>query len=220
MILICDNDIVLKLAAFDLLDHVVEQLAGESVLVLEAAKYRLMKPGRQTRKVHSEQTIAKALAFCESAAPLSEVVESEDADALINASYFNSEGQECKIDGGELALFSKAARDPKSYLLSGDKRALYALGKHREVEPHAAIIHQQISGRVVCLERSLELCIDTMSFETVRERVVPNRDCDGVMKLAFSNGMSSQEANVRAAFNSYVGDLEKTVGTDWLWRVQ
>lgn len=218
MILICDNDIVLKLTAFGLLDDVIQSLEGEQIFVLEAARYRLRKPGRQTRRAHSEETIARALEFCKTSNALSEEVTDEDAVAMGSASYFNADGQECKIDGGELALFSKAYYEPSSYLLTGDKRALYALGKHREVETRTATIHRQMTGRVVCLESSLELCICELGFETARARIVPNCNCDSATRAAFGSGLKAEETNVRNALNSYIVELEKTVGTGWIWR--
>lgn len=218
MILICDNDIVLKLTAFGLLDEVIQRLEGERVFILEAARYRLRKPGRQTRRNHTPETIAKALEFCEAVDALSESVPDEDAIAMAGAAYINADGQKCEIDGGELALFSKAYRDPASYLLTGDKRALYALGKHRAVEAHAAVIHEQLTGRVVCLESSLELCINAIGFETVRERIVPSRNCDGATRAAFGSGLQAQESNVLDALSAYIAELEKTVGVGWLWR--
>lgn len=219
MVLLWDNDILLKLAAFDLLEAVSLALEGEEIFVLDTARYRLRrqleKPKRDT---FSPKIIQAALNWCEAATPLTQAAPPEDEEALLSASYLNDRGQTCEIDGGELLLFSQAFRHPEARLLTGDKRALFALGSHRAKNERAKGIHAGLRGRVVCLEASIELCIAALGFEQVRAQIVPQRSCDIAMQIAFSSGLQTVETSAKAALDSYIRHEEKTLGADWLWR--
>ena len=114
--------------------------------------------------------------------------------------------------------FHKRFVGPESRLLTGDKKALYALGRHRAHNNHAKNIHTELHGRVICLEASIELCIAQLGFEAVRACVVPQSNCDKAMKVVFSAGLATPEDKAKEALASYIGHEEKTLDADWLWR--
>lgn len=218
MVLLCDNDIILKLAAFGLLDATIRVLASEEIFVLETARHRLRKPGRHTRQNFSSEIIGAAQEWTEAATPLSEAVNADVADALLNAEYEDEEGAICRIDGGEVVLFSHAFLHPESRLLTGDKKSLFALGRHRHFHPYAATIHEMLGQRVLCLEAALCLHMNDLGFEEVCSRVAPQRNCDSTMRVVFGAGEDTEESNALASLDSYLSHLEKSVGKDWLWR--
>jgi|GEM_PF-963441 len=218
MVLLADNDIVLKLAAFGLLEETIKVLSGEEVFVLDTARHRLRKPGRQTRKTYSPAVIAAALEWTEAATPLTEAAESDVVDALVGAEYEDDDGAICRIDAGELILFSHAFHHPLSHILTGDKKSLMALGHHRHLHPGAMEVHKALRRRVLCLEAAIYLQISALGFDRVCDQVAPARSCDKSMQVVFGAGTKTQEANAFESLNSYLAHLEQHTGENWLWR--
>ena len=217
MIVLCDNDIVLKLASFDLLEDVAALTENREVRVLDALRPQLLRSPKW-RKKYGELALERALSFVENSQTITEAFDLEDSAALIDAHYDNAEGRECAIDGGELVLISHAFHNPDARLLTGDKRCLHALGCHRHHNARAQIIHASLANRVLCLEAAILWCIRHHGFETLRARVVPQLNCDEAMRAVFGSGMASQEGTVVSGLSHYMNNLEKTVGENWLWR--
>jgi len=218
MVLLCDNDIVLKLAAFGLLDATIEALAGEEIFVLDTARHRLRKPGRCTREKFTPEVINAALEWTEAATPLNDPIDSDIADAFVSAEYEDEEGAICRIDAGELILFANAKAYPHAQLLTGDKKALYALGRHRENDSHAKAIHAALRQRVVCTEAAICLNIANLGFKQARTCIAPARHCDNSTRVAFGAGLHTEESNAMEMLNEYLSHCEKTLGENWLWR--
>lgn len=58
---------------------------------------------------------------------------------------------------------------------------------------------EKLPGRFVCLESVLLLLIDRYGFEFVRNKVLPFKEYDGLIKVAFGVGESRAEAYAREA---------------------
>lgn len=58
---------------------------------------------------------------------------------------------------------------------------------------------EKLPGRFACFESVLLLLIDTIGFESVRDRVPPFREQDSQIKIAFGVGASKTEAQAREA---------------------
>jgi hypothetical protein len=110
------------------------------------------------------------------------------------------------IDPGEAQLFSVAA-DQKFLLVSGDKRALRALGK---IEDAA----QALSGLVVTLEAALIALHGSIGADDLRSRVAPLRQFDTTVGVCFSDS----NADPLSALWSYYGSLASEVAPLSLWR--
>ncbi len=178
MVLFTDNDIILKLAAFNLLDATVEILQGQEICVLEAAAHRMRKPSAKTRQLHDASSIARALQFCERATALPLAPNEIDGDALEGAEYEDEDGKTCRVDGGELILFSEAFRTPESFLVTGDKNSIYAFGRHAidaplPHRPHVQTMRDSLENRVVCLEATILALCAHVGFEEVCACVIP-----------------------------------------------
>ncbi len=110
------------------------------------------------------------------------------------------------IDPGEAQLFSAAA-EQKLLVLSGDKRALRALGK---VEGAA----QALSGLVVTLEAALIALHGSIGADHLRSRVTPIRPLDTTVGICFSDS----NTDPLSALWSYHGSLASEVAPLSLWR--
>ncbi len=198
----CDNDILHKLCAFDLLEDATAGagLAPGDLVALPTAKFFFLRKqpdkGRQRFGDLVYQRIHGAL---NAAGEVGVQLHPEDEKILINR---------LGIDQGEALLFSYASRDEGS-LLTGDKRSLLAL----TAEPSCSDIVARLQGRVVCLEQLVLGAIARAGFVSVRERIVPAIGWDKVMRVAFGSGLSTEEGSAVAALEYYVADLRKQTGS-------
>ena len=103
-------------------------------------------------------------------------------------------------------LFSAAA-DHKLFVLSGDKRAVRALGK---VEGAA----RALSGLIVTLEAVLIALHGDIGTDALRTRVVALRPFDTTVAICFSNS----NADPVSALWSYYSSLASEVAPLPLWR--
>ena len=215
MIVLSDNDIILKLAAFDALEAAIALLGvpAREVRVLHSALPTISK-GKKILVRYGRETVERAAAFVEKATP---IVERSSYDAEVEMLRSVE-----MIDAGEQLLFA-STRDffPNFNLLTGDKRALRALRKAPEARP----IYDRLRGRVVCLEEITRILILRHGFEKMRDKIVPACQCDQALRAAFGSGMLAQEANVLIVLQDYFEDLENGnadengVGANWLKRL-
>lgn len=110
------------------------------------------------------------------------------------------------IDPGEAQLFSTAA-EHRLFVLSGDKRALRAIG---QVEGAA----QVLSGLIVTVEAALIALHDSIGADALRTRVAPLRAFDATVAICFSDG----NADPLSAAWSYYNSLATEVAPLALWR--
>jgi len=110
------------------------------------------------------------------------------------------------IDRGEAILFAAALNAPDHLMIAtGDKRSLTALA----AASGCLHIVEGIQGKVFCVEQLVKCVIALRGFDSVKERILPNRDCDTAMKAIFGSGMLTQESNAIRALDSYIADLRQ-----------
>jgi hypothetical protein len=112
------------------------------------------------------------------------------------------------IDPGEAQLFSAAA-EQTLFVISGDKRALRAIGKVNGAA-------QALSGLIVTLEAVLIALHDSIGAEALRARVAPLRPFDTTVGICFSDG----NADPISAVQSYYNSLASEVAPLTLWSPQ
>ncbi len=194
MILLSDNDIVYKLAAFDLFDEALAALEIEAkdVFVLPTARFKFGIGTPKGEKRYGPTLIARM------AAVLARVRE---------IGWITSPPRELlgvlSIDQGEALLFAAAQARPDAYLATGDKRSLKAL----VAEPACKAIAEALRGRLLSFESIVLRLIDRHGFELVRDRIAPVSATDKAMDVVFGSGLSTTAANARAGLESYVREL-------------
>jgi len=199
-----DNDILLKLCAFDLLDPALDRLslAPENVIVRDAT-YHSIRRSRQIAGRWGAATVNRAMVFLERVTRIQDPADQSELDLLTAVE---------RIDPGEAELFVYAGEYAGAVLLTGDKNSLQALAAH---EPARAIF-ARLAGRVIILETIVLALIRSMGFPAVRTSVCANLQADNAMRSAFGSGPRAQEVNVIHTLNGYVQDLESVVGKGWL----
>jgi len=197
MIILSDNDILLKLAAFDLLEAAFLMFENHEVYVLATAPYSIR--AAKTVRDNSPEAIERAAAFIASCRKLPAAPHEEDNDALLDV-----EG----IDSGEAILFSSMRDFDNAVLVTGDKRSLKALARSSSGTAVRKLLH----GKVICLEEVVRALILVRGFEFVKSHIVPARNCDKVMLIVFGSGLHTQGNTALAALSAYITDLNRLLG--------
>ena len=182
-----DNDIILKLATFDLFEYTLNTLGIEQkqIKILDSFKYKFIKQIKRKRGNKSccqveKYNIEKALKLNENLARLyPEFLDNRTKDIYNQILNYNlkDDGQNNTIDQGEAILISYISylnqQGGSHYLLTGDKRCLRALNNSGFTN-----IIESLEGKVWCLEQLILKNIEKNSFENVKNKIVPFNNCD------------------------------------------
>lgn len=201
MNLFIDNDALLKLASYDLLDVaiVMFDIQPGDIQVLATAKYALLPAKERLRRCKTEECAARLESFLSKVTKLS----AGDADDGALDALAGRPG----IDAGEAMMFAVAASKPDSFLITGDKRALEALHIGQELERVRAVL----AGRVLSLELLLSFMVEG-DFAQVQARVRSQPGVDKALTNVFGVSAPASLESVRAALDSYVAHLRCITG--------
>jgi hypothetical protein len=185
-----DVDILLKLAACELLGDLEELLAADrsEVRVLGTAIYKIRQLGK--KGVYPERVISVAIRFCEDHAEMPALSDTASAESLA--------AMGAGMDAGEVILFSSALENAGSRVVTGDKRALRTLGNLGE--EHDLV--RRLRGRIVCFEELLLRVLDAHGFDYLCKHCHAGMAYDGVLRLAFRSGLATDQAEALAGIHS------------------
>jgi hypothetical protein len=201
----CDNDVLVKLAACDLLERLAPAIRVErsNLRIRNATRYSLglMKPGAAEGK-WGIPTSQRLRLFLSTVKTIDRPPADSDLQLLEPA---------VGIDEGEAVLFALAARNLDSVVVTGDKESIRAL--HRE--PGCEPIARALVGRIVCLEQVVARIIHREGFDAAHACVVPALTAgdlsDQVLRRAFLNQGATEE-DVREVLEGAVGALRSESG--------
>lgn len=190
-----DNDIIRKLIAFGLFDEAIAllQITKADLRTLTTAKFYFRREQKK-QKLHTPEVWTEVMALVESCATISETNDSAEAKQLDQFKEV--------IHEGEVALILATRGEIDFLLLSGDKKFMKALALIPD-----QTIYNRLCGRVICLEQFVLKLIGVKGFRWVKERVLPERDCDGALKACFGSGEQATEANVSLTLASYIKEV-------------
>ena len=191
-----DNDIIRKLIAFGLFEEAIAtlQITKAELRVLSTAKFVFRKE-QNKQKRHTPKVWAEIIELVESCSTISETT--YDLAEIKQLEQFRN-----VIHEGEATLILATRGEIDFLLLSGDKNFMKALALIPD-----RTIYNRLCGRVVCLEQFVLKLIEVKDFIWVKERVLPERDCDGALKACFGSGEQATEANVRETLISYIKEV-------------
>ncbi len=194
--LLVDTDAFCKLAAADLLDEVL-MLLGVSraqCALLPTLTY-MLKRGRLRRRYgdfESDRLHKIASEF---------PVAPDPSDVWLDAL-----SAESSIDIGEARLFALSA-DHGIPVLTGDKRALEALAKFKDIHPH-------LSRKLITLEAAVRGLVEKVPDARLREKGSVLSQYDQMAKVVFA----STGSDLGEALDSYIRDVESRAKPLRLWR--
>ncbi|MCH8274465.1 MAG: hypothetical protein IH851_06730 [Armatimonadetes bacterium] len=198
MICFLDNDILLKLSACDLLAEFFHtfKFSTDDARVLPSAKYFIRKRENRLISMYGRAGWRRALDFCGEAAVV-EVPDGTEYDLLVGCEL---------IDQGEALLIAATKVSPDSVLATSDKNCLRALA----ADPALDQVCDRLKRKVICLERAVHNIIGATDFESLKQKIVPVRDCDTALKAAFGSGQRTDRKTATAVLNSYIDDLRSS----------
>jgi hypothetical protein len=190
-----DNDVLLKLSAYALLDDVIAvmNLTADRVYVLESAKF-VFRDSPSVIRRYSQVAREQAIAFAENCQKVHADVGSDEFIALSRLKH---------LDAGEAGLLTATKNVTAFVLVTGDKRCLSALASGVGIES----IQQRLQGRVICLEQVILRLIRSLGFEVVKAQVLAAWDCDKSLQACFGSREQAAEANVVEALEGYIAAL-------------
>lgn len=185
-----DVDILLKLAACELLDELNQMLAVPSadLKVLETAIFKIRSLGK--KGIYPARIISRAIRFCESHDAIPAIQNTAETEALTALGT--------GMDAGEVVLFSSALENPASRVVTGDKRALRMLAKLGK--DHAMV--RRLQGRIICFEELLLRTFEAHGFDYLCKHCHAGVEHDGVLRLAFRSGLATEQTEALEGIHS------------------
>lgn len=211
MILVADNDAVLKLCAYGLWDEACAVLGVTEVRTLATARFvfRSYAGKADLTSRYTPAGLARALAVAERATPVAVPAETAERDALIQAAR-RLQSETVSMDAGEALLFASASQYLTGvFLTTGDKRALRALA----VIPEGRGICERLSGRVLCVEQLVSRLVEHVGLPAVQQCVMGVPTCDGTLTNVFGRSRPASAGSVAEGLESYVGALRAETGS-------
>lgn len=197
MIVLADNDILIKLAGCNLLDDFLHllQTNTDNIFITTSAKFSIPS---QIKKIQDDTLKLKIAQFVGTLQTLPTV----DNKLLAQVQAFDD------INGGEAYLMLAMRNYPDASFITGDKRCLGALIKNKEKEPLTDIFNL-LEHKVYCLESALLALIEIHGFDYINNKVshrhISKATDDGVLRLAFGEN-KNQDACIEC-LSSYCRDV-------------
>lgn len=205
MICFADTDIVLKLAACDLLPATLAVLGvtRQEVFVLREEAYRVYKHDLDVLRQYTAETRKRALHFINQLHGI--FIEADPEEQA----YMEYAG----IDPGEQVIFSATREHTEFQVITADRKALRALA-------HAngcGGICNRMNGRVVCLEQILLLLIPHLGYEALRTKILPCIAYDVAFHSAFGSDQTNGQKQAEALLRERIFNLREQTGNLLIW---
>ncbi|WP_293731036.1 hypothetical protein [uncultured Actinobacillus sp.] len=188
MLLLSDNDILVKLGLLGLLPDFLKSLGLENsqVYITESTTYSLPS---QLKKYTRDTDIHR---------PILELVAQFQKISSIDIELLEQFNTVSDIDSGEAILATKIIENPSAYLATGDKRFLRAV---QQTE-----FSKEFENRVYTFELALLLLIKFIGYERVKSKILENSQLldsplDNLFRLAFKeNSVESDDIECLISF--------------------
>lgn len=191
MIYFGDVDVVAKLAACGFLPLLPELLGVKpevlQIRYLTSLKARLTRPKKKLANAKHQKHLDE---FCTTHSAIGGAADTARQDELLASG----------MDIGEAILFAEAEATG-GIVVTGDKRALLAYAQASTPEQRAKL-------KVVCWEQLLLRVHQTKGFDELRRGACEATEHDGLLSLAFSSGLATQEEHTLAAIRSYLNGVK------------
>lgn len=199
-----DNDVILKGASYGLLSDLLAALpeSPHKHGVLGAARFML--PKKLERK--SVTQMERALADLQVALNAFEVLEPDKAEQRLAAELqFNAQQAGLALDAGEAQLTAMVVNRGLRHLLTGDKRAIFALASTPLPD---GINREQLVRKIICFEQAMLLLLDHLDAANVRALICAERDVDVQLRICFScSSPEVEETSWREGLRSAIEDI-------------
>lgn len=172
MLLLSDDDILIKLGLLGLLPNFLKllRLENNQVYITESTMYSFPS---QLKKYTRDNDIHR---------PILELVAQFQKISSIDIELLEKFNTVSDIDSGEAILATKMIENSSAYLATGDKRFLRAI---QQTE-----FSKDFENRVYTFESALLLLVESIGYERVKSKILEtsqllDKPLDGLFKLAF-----------------------------------
>lgn len=197
--LFVDNDVILKLAKYGILEHLTALFPGPvDLIALDSATYKLLPKRNRLELCQTEEVADRVQAFLDAAIPAS----AEPVDVELLERLNGSPG----IDTGEALLFAATASADNARVLTGDKQALAGLGGLQD-----AYYSQALASKIIMLEALLQ-GFTQIDLGHTQHAVRSNPTVDKALTNVFGVSAPAAPDSVFAGLESYKGHAKKTLG--------
>ncbi|MEH2243740.1 hypothetical protein [Nostoc sp.] len=196
-----DNDVILKLAAYQIFWEMVASLniKNENIRILPTAA-KVFSGSRKISKQFKPTSIERAKQITDRCKTI-------DDYAICSTSEYQMLASTDGIDVGEALLVAATQMEEDFYLLTSDKRFLksLALSSFNEVK-------QRLYKKAICLEQLIIHVIDHAGFDLVCRRMASADACDQVISEAFELGKQTKHQDAVKVLNQAIQDLRAKTG--------
>lgn len=194
MLHLVDNDVVVKLARWDLLNTTVKYWGGHHCIRrIGSLLYSVChpdKPKKALSRCGTQDAIERIKEFIRSVEP---IPLPQDIGTL---AVLNDIGG---LDEGEALLLAFCTHEPNSWSFTGDKRAIEALASAST----AHHIRRLLEGRIYCLEQLVaQLCFEE-AHDTICGKIRNDKAADTAVSCAIGSSPNSLEAVLEGLRNYY-----------------
>lgn len=199
MIVLTDNDILLKLCA-SRLDEQFLAFVGKYNLEIQYLPTLKHKTRKEIAKGKLDKLIGeRILTLLEAFVPLTNKPNTESFQ------YFQNIWE---IDVGEAQLISEVIENPDAYVMTGDKRALRALQNSEVADSY----RDKLNNRAVCYEQLILWMTEEFSFEEMLPGLVEGAPHDTSQRALVGMGLETKLASFQEGLESYIRCLRQQTG--------
>lgn len=178
-----DNDFLIKLARWDLLEEFLAAFGAtpRHIRAIFTLRRRLFANGNANLSLCGTPSAARRLdQFLLNSSTATPV----DFDFVAAATGLNS------LDAGEVTLLGALCAGGGNYFYTGDKRAIKAL-----TALNGSQFEEKYKGKIICLEQALLFMIGKLGFGSIRDKLCSDPDADpGIADLLVGGAQTSTEA--------------------------
>lgn len=199
-----DNDVLIKAAAYDLLDPLAANAAAArgDICVLGAAPY-VCRDAVVRRKIAGNRAAiqTRLAAFFATV----EAIEPTEAEVALAIEFEEAALKgSLSLDSGESQLAAVLITRNLRTLVTGDKRAITALAKVVAGTDHA----KQLEGRVCCFEQAMLQIAQAKGCVLMRTAVCAEPDIDRAIAICFScKAKAPASVDCEPCLQSYIKDV-------------
>ncbi len=203
MIVLADNDVLLKLAQCDLFEEFLTafQVTAAEVAITRRTRFSIKVP--RHRKKLGQENFGRLEAFLEK---ISDVHDEPTPSAIAFLT------DQIGIDAGEAVLFAICTQRENCIIATGDKQCLLGLREAATTDQDCEAICQTLSGKIFCFEQIIHRILGHFGFETVREKLIRGRECDAGLRLWLGSTLDANEDRFREGLTSHLDDLRRNTG--------
>lgn len=186
-----DVDVVLKLARCGFLPYLLELLGAPKdaicIQYLASLKARLTRPKQKLTSAAYQKHLTE---FCSVHQIIGAAADISRQEELLQSG----------MDPGDALLFAEAEATG-GIVVTGDKRAIKLYAKH-------AAPAQRAKLKVICWEQLLLRVHQLKGYDELKRGGCEHLE-EGLLSLAFSSGLATQEAHALEAIRSYLDEMKK-----------